>query len=90
MPAPKDEEIKIRVPGAMKHAVQTIAARRMTSESEIAREALIEYLESRVPKLVSELRETPPPYKVNSTQKAKTDEKVGKIVRAHFPPSKPK
>jgi Arc/MetJ-type ribon-helix-helix transcriptional regulator len=43
----KDEEIKIRVPGAMKSAIKALASKRYTSESEIAREALLEYLRSR-------------------------------------------
>lgn len=43
----KDEEIKVRVPGSVKSAIREIAESRLTSESEIAREALIDYLARR-------------------------------------------
>jgi Arc/MetJ-type ribon-helix-helix transcriptional regulator len=45
MGKPKDQEIKVRVPEAMKLAVKALADRRFSSESEIARAALLEYLE---------------------------------------------
>lgn len=44
MSTPKDEEIKVRVPSSMKLAVQRIAEERYTSESAIAREAILAYL----------------------------------------------
>lgn len=69
----KDEEIKIRVPAVMKRGVKAIAARRLTSESEITREALREYLERQG----VELHEQAPPYKTSSLQAAE-----GKIVAA--------
>jgi predicted transcriptional regulator len=43
----KDGGIKIRVPVAMKAALKKLADARMTSESEIAREALLAYLAAR-------------------------------------------
>lgn len=55
----KDEEIKVRVPSAMKQAVQALASRRYTSESEIARQALLEYIEAHTDVA---LRETPVRY----------------------------
>jgi hypothetical protein len=43
----KSEEIKVRVPDGFKSAVLKIAHQRFTSESEIVREALLEYLRAR-------------------------------------------
>ena len=43
----KDEAIKIRVPLAIKNALKALADSRFTSESEIAREALLAYLTAR-------------------------------------------
>lgn len=43
----RDEEMKIRVPAAVKGAFQALAAAEMTSESEIARRALHDYLARR-------------------------------------------
>jgi len=65
----KDEEIKIRVPSAMKRAIKTLADKRFTSESEIAREALLEYLRSRGIGLS-------PTEEVNSSQKAANEKAV--------------
>lgn len=45
----KTEEIKIRVPTALKIAVKHVADGRFTSESEIVREAIIMYLQTRNP-----------------------------------------
>jgi len=44
MANPKDEDIKVRVSLTMKEAVRGLAEARDTTESEIAREALREYL----------------------------------------------
>jgi hypothetical protein len=41
----KTEEIKVRVPPALKQAVVALANARLSSESDIARQALLEYLE---------------------------------------------
>ena len=45
MPTPKDEEIKIRVPRPMKKALVRLADHRLTTLSEVTRDALIEYVE---------------------------------------------
>lgn len=58
MPA-KDEDLKVRVPGPLKRAVRSIADSRLTSESAIVREALLEYFERRHPPTFSE---QPAPY----------------------------
>jgi Arc/MetJ-type ribon-helix-helix transcriptional regulator len=47
MATPKGESINVRLPAALKAAVKTIADSRFTSESEIAREAIVEYLKVR-------------------------------------------
>lgn len=54
----KEQDIKIRVPSSMKAALEKIAASRMTTTSEIAREALLAYLAARNI-TVHELNETP-------------------------------
>jgi len=46
MPTLKDEEIKVRVPGTMKAALTRIADARLKSISDVAREALLAYVES--------------------------------------------
>jgi hypothetical protein len=43
----KTEDIKIRIPTSMKNAIIAIANARVTSESEIGREAMVEYLTKR-------------------------------------------
>jgi Arc/MetJ-type ribon-helix-helix transcriptional regulator len=84
----KDEEIKIRVPGAMKSAIKALASKRYTSESEIAREALLEYLRNRN----VELREEPTPYKtepaISSDRKAELDAEVENFVKGTISDSK--
>lgn len=45
--AGKDEEMKVRVPAVIKAAFKQLADSRFTSESEIAREAFLEYLSTR-------------------------------------------
>lgn len=50
----KTEEIKIRVPTALKEAVKAVADGRFTSESEIVREAIIQYLQNRAPAALKE------------------------------------
>jgi predicted transcriptional regulator len=47
MANPKTEDIKVRLPAAIKAALRQIADSRFTTESEIAREALLEYLARR-------------------------------------------
>lgn len=59
MGEPKGEEIKLRVPKLLKAKVRAIADQRYTSESEIVREAILEYIA---------LREKQPP--VNSGQES--------------------
>ena len=59
MPTPKNEEIKIRVPLAMKAQVQALAESRLSSESAIVREALLAYLERHA---AGQLREASAPY----------------------------
>lgn len=54
----KDEALKIRVPRALRRHFQVLAAQRMTSESELYREALIEYCDTRGLKLPG--RQAPP------------------------------
>lgn len=43
----KNDEIKIRMPRAIKLALKAVAGSRFTSESEVAREALLAYLSAR-------------------------------------------
>lgn len=43
----KDEEIKIRVPAALKQALEQLARPRLMSLSQISREAMLEYLQRR-------------------------------------------
>src|SRR5690242_6986307 len=43
----KEDDIKVRVPAAMRSALARIAQARMTTVSEIAREALLDYLAAR-------------------------------------------
>lgn len=47
MSLPKEQAIKIRVPSALKTTVTQLADARFTSESQIVREALLEYLQRR-------------------------------------------
>lgn len=65
MPTPKEEDIKIRVPASMKVKLNAIADSRITTLSEIAREALLEYV-ARHGMSADQLREEPP---VNYGQK---------------------
>lgn len=51
--------MKTRVPGIIKRAIAKIASQRFTSESEIAREAFIEYLERHGVSLHAELHDEP-------------------------------
>jgi hypothetical protein len=46
-PVSRDQGIRARVPKVIKEAVLAIAERRFTTESEITREALLEYLVKR-------------------------------------------
>lgn len=55
----KTEEIKIRVPTALKDAVKTVAEGRFTSESEIVREAIIMYLTTRAPAALHDASSNP-------------------------------
>lgn len=77
----KSEEIKIRVPAAMKAALKQIADSRFTSESEIAREALLDYLAARGIG-GQELREGTVPYKVNSLKPSSVVQAEDEIVDA--------
>lgn len=43
----KDEELKVRIPLVLKDAIRALARARMTSESEIVREALLDYVHQR-------------------------------------------
>lgn len=92
----KDEEIKIRVPGSMKRAIKQVADGRFTSESEIAREALLEYLRSRNISLQEDSTSAAPPAsnpptepvsykkprKAKSSSKAAVEEAEQKILDA--------
>jgi hypothetical protein len=51
MPNTKTEDIKVRVPIAIKLALQSIAQSRLTTESEILREALLQYLKNHDPEI---------------------------------------
>lgn len=81
MSTPKDEEIKVRVPAPIKRAIQKIAADRFTSESEIAREAFIDYIKSH-PAGLAVLQQISPQHKVSSAQKEETDERVLNLIRS--------
>jgi hypothetical protein len=85
MPTPKDEEIKVRVPGVLKAAIRALAERRLTSESEIAREALLDYLRARNIDPAA-LQENAPLYNVSSEKTvdraAEAGEKIGAALLA--------
>lgn len=99
MATPKGEEIKIRVPLSMKAQVQALADARLSSESAIVREALLEYLQRH-----GVLRDAPAaaapaversvnyrktkPSSSTASPAGKTD-KVAAIVRKHGPSPKP-
>lgn len=72
----KPVEIKVRVQEIIKEKINNIAASRFTSESEIVREALLQYLRRHEP---SDLKEDTTPYQVNSS-KAYTSGKEGQDV----------
>lgn len=79
---PKEEEIKVRVPGSIKAGVQALAASRFTSESEITRQALIEYLSKHSP----QFREThlapalPPAKPVSYSKRRQARQRAAGIV----------
>jgi Arc/MetJ-type ribon-helix-helix transcriptional regulator len=101
MATPKDGGINVRLPRSLKNAIKAIADQRFTSESEIAREAIIEYLQTRN----ISLREEPDPYgssstsptppstkAVSSPQPEKTDtaDKVLGLVKRSYPTARKK
>lgn len=67
-----DEEMKIRVPAKMKADFQALAAAKLTSESAVAREALLEYLKNHQ----EELKEAAPPYPAGGTSPVPTGKPV--------------
>jgi len=67
----KTDEIKIRVPPIMKREINRLAENRMTSESEIAREAFIFYLQSKGISLVAGEIETTPETTQTDPKRAK-------------------
>ena len=64
----KDEELKVRVSQRMKDRIVTFATETDRSVSEVARQAIVDYLA---------LHETPPTYKVNSSR---VEQGVGTVV----------
>ena len=96
MATPKTEEIKVRVPTSLKEGIVDIANSRMTSESEIVREALIQYLQSRLhPSLTVETLQSMEPGKLLAGAKPavigghrQTSQLNEDVHRGKIPPAK--
>jgi Arc/MetJ-type ribon-helix-helix transcriptional regulator len=85
MATPKDSAIKVRLPQRLKEALKTIADERFTSESEIAREAILEYLRSRN---IEVHEQPPPPYRASSPSEDRQKDigaRAMGIVKKHKP-----
>lgn len=101
--AGKDHDIKVRVPAVIKKAFKAYADSRFTTESEIAREALLEYAERhgiplRDSSEAPSAPPTPPPAEPvtyrgsKSSKRSEPSEATAKavvaIVKKHYPQPK--
>lgn len=77
----KPDDIKVRVPAPMKRAIKRLADERFTTESEIAREAILQYLAARDIILKDEPSDAPAPATKPVTHQVNSNPAVeGKIL----------
>jgi hypothetical protein len=76
----KTVSIQVRVPASMKAALKSLADKRLTTESEIGREAIIEYLAKR-DITVDQLRAPPVTYKSTPSGQKDTVHKARERIR---------